>query len=334
MRRLLALLAAVALVLGAVLIRQHLDSGDESRGGDGAIRLRCGTELRAVCTRLASDDSSIELTIEDEGLTADTLASTRPPTFDAWLVAGPWQAMVDEARARKHLDEQVLAAPSKVLGRSPVTLVGPADRMAALSAHCGDTPTWSCIGDVSGQDWSSIGGQATWGTFRAGLAPPDTGAGLVALDQAVASEAGRTDWDSADLEDQSGWLAQLVGSARLSPDPFDQMLVQTGWASVVAPLEQGSAPALAGRRDETVIYPEPVVTADVTLVPVAGRRAGDLLDRIGADRIGATLARAGWHVDGRPAPPGGRGAPTLPPGPNLASAGALQALRGQWDAIR
>ncbi|UDY35734.1 hypothetical protein [Dermatobacter hominis] len=337
MKRFLAVLAAVAMVGGAWWIRQHVIDGDDGGGVGERVRLRCGTELRAVCQRLADEDGSITISVEDEGTTADQLAAPgATANFDAWLAAGPWAAIVADDRRQADVDDDVLGPPTKVLARSPVTLVGPADRMQALGAHCGGTVTWACIGDASGQPWAAIGGQPTWGPFRSGLAPPDTGAGLVALSQAVSSHVGTAAWDRLDLEESSPWLGQLVGAAVVDRDPLSVLLTRPGTMSVVGPLEQQSGPELAAAavRDRyALLYPEPMVTADVTLTAPAGRDAADALDRIGPDRLAEALAAEGWRVPGQQTADGVDG-PALPDGPGLPSAGALQALRDEWAVLR
>jgi hypothetical protein len=324
-KRLLAALVAVAMVAGAWWIRQNVIDDGSGDAGD-RLRLRCGTELAAVCQRLADGDDSITVTVEDEATTVDRLSTEGGrPEFDAWLTAGPWPAIVADERARADLDGEVLGDPSAVLARSPVTLVGPIDRMDALRAHCGDRPLWDCIGEASGQQWTAIGGQATWGAFRAGLTAPDVGAGLVALSQAVSAHLGRTDWDRLDLEESTPWLAPLAAAAVVERDPLRVLLTRPGSMSVAATLEAQSRPELDGPADRdrfTLLYPEPMVTADVTLTPAAG--AGEVLERIGADRLSEALAAEGWRV----------GDPDLPSGPGLPSAGALQALRDEWAVLR
>ncbi|MBS1836163.1 MAG: hypothetical protein JST64_00540 [Actinobacteria bacterium] len=338
MKRILAILAALAMIGAAALIRQQMIDGDTTSGGDGTLRLRCGSELASVCERLAKEDGSIEVTVRDDGETTDALSTKAAIVdFDAWLSVGPWAGIVADNRRQAALTTAVLAAPSRVLARSPVTFVGPADRIAALISHCGGTITWTCIGDASGRPWSELGGQPTWGPMKGGLAPPDTGSGLVALDQAVATQSSTTDWGTADLEQWSGWLAQLLTQAQQSDDPLARMLVQSGWASITAPLERQSGPEMERgnrRASYSLLYPEPMVTADVTLVPANGLKADDLLDRLGSGRIAAALTQAGWRVVGQPNQKGVGGGPTLPPTSNLASPGALQALRNEWKAIR
>lgn len=328
MRRLVALVAAVAMVFVAALIRQHLgDDRSASRHAD-VLRLRCATELTDVCNRLAADDPSIEVSVRDDGDTVAALTRKESSAdFDAWLSVGPWAGIVEDDRRQAGLDTPVIAAPSVAVGRSPVTFVGPTDRVEALRSHCGGTVTWSCVGDASGRAWDELGGPRTWGTFKVGLTPPNTGAGLVALDQAVADRVGTADWGTTDLDDASTWLNGLVTGSVATADPLQVLLTRPGSFSLAAPLESQSGPTLqdpARRRSTSLIYPDPMVTADVSLVPAAGRRSTDLLGRLGPKQLSTALARSGWRVDGH----------GLPGGAGLASPGALQALRNQWDQMR
>jgi hypothetical protein len=83
-----------------------------------------------------------------------------------------------------------------------------------------------------------------------------------------------------------------------------------------------------------VIYPEPVVTADVTLSSLGEPPADELVDRIGRDRLDRALAQAGWRVPGQD-PAGGVGSgPELPEASGLPSPGALQYLRQRWQEVR
>lgn len=338
MRRLVALLAALTMIGVAVWLRTQFIDSDGTGADPTVLRLRCGTDLENVCRHLGEQDPSIEVSIADEGATADALAEQGAAAdFDAWLVVGPWAAIVADDRHQAGLDEPVLGDPSGVLARSPVTLVGPKDRMDALATHCGGTVNWTCLGDASGQPWSALGGQQAWGVLKAGLAAPSSGSGLVALDQAVASEAGRTDWGTADLDDMSAWFTALVADAHVDPDPLTVLLTRPGTVSVVAPLEQRSVPTLRSHAQGSpysLLYPEPMVTADVTLVPAAGREAADVLDRVGHDRLARALSTAWWRVPDRQGTPADVGGPPMPSTSNLASPGALQALRNRWTQTR
>ena len=340
MKRLGAALVAVAMVAAAWWVRTSFiddDSGGGNAGGE-RLDLLCGSELADVCDRLAAEDDSLRVTVVYDGTTTDDLSVDGATAgFDAWLSAGPWPAIVADNRAAAGLRTDPLGETSRVLGRSPVTLVGPTDRVEALEQHCGGTISWSCVGDVSGQPWSTLGGAPAWGAFRTGLTPVDTGGGLVALDQAVANRSGTTEWSTTELDDVSDWLSQLVGAATFSNDPLDVMLTRPGSFSLTAPLERRSGPAF-GRADTgnrfRLLYPEPMVTADVTLSAATGESVDALLDRLGGDRLARTLTEAGWRLPGQPSPFTVNGSPELPKGSGLTTPGALQALRTTVQEMR
>ena len=223
-------------------------TGDGGGGAAGdTLRLVCGTDLAAACELLAEQDDSIEVTVQDEGTTADrlSLADTEEAGFDAWLTAGPWPAVVADNRGQAGAEPAVLGKASDVLARSPATIVALDDRAAALAASCGAAVTWACIGGVAGLPWTQAGGQAAWGAVKPGLQPPGSGAGLVALSQAVSSEVGTTSYASNDFEDPavSAWFDQLVGQAKRNRSSG-----QTPLAALPGPARQLRRGRVAGGR--------------------------------------------------------------------------------------
>lgn len=344
MKRALAVVAAVALVVAAVLVRNRLD-GDGGGGEGGRVRLVCGPAVAAACRELAGDGVSV--VVEDEATTAARLVALKPgrsPGFDAWLAVGPWPAMVAEQRRAAGGDPVPLGEPSRRLARSPATIVARDDRVAALEEHCGGAVDWACIGDVAGGPWTAAGGPATWGTLKPGQPSPDRGDGLVVLSQAVSSELGTTDYASNDFTDDpelTPWFDRLVGAVKDSSSgagtPLERFLVAPATFGVVGAIEAESAPSVARAADGeqfTVIYPEPVVTADVALTPRAGTSASDVLDRLGTERLDRALAAAGWRVPGQRQADGVGGGPDLSSGSGLPGPGVLSALRQRWEEVR
>jgi hypothetical protein len=324
-KRLAAVVAAVAMVAGAWALRQAL-TGDDRPAAPGDVpeqlRLTCATELAAVCDAL--DVDGLRVAVEDPGRTADRIAQLpagEDPGFDAWLVDGPWAAMVADDRAFAGVDGDVVDEPSGVLGRSPAVVVVQASRQDALTAACGGTITWRCIGEQAG-------------SYRVGLTAPDRGDGLVPLAEATASWFGTTEYSSVDFEDPgfTAWfdaLTELSAGGRINLGARSALATavsQAGTFNVVGALESQSATLLRGREDWATLYPEPMSTADVQLVPRTGLDAGELLDRIDRTSLTGALADQGWRTDG------GRTdrAVALPDGTGLPSAGVLNALRDQW----
>ena len=331
MKRLGALVAAVALIAGAWAIRDAIDGDSGTNGGGGGgsdapeqLRLMCATELELVCDRIAEGRDDLVVTVEDPGVTVDVVAelpSGEDPGFDAWLADGPWAAMVANDREFSGLEADVLGAPSDVLGRSPAVLVIQTGREPALTDACGGTITWRCVGEQSA-------------TIRIGLSSPDRGDGLVPLAEAVGGYFGTTDYSASDFDEPgfAGWfdsLTDLSRSTRLGDrSALATAVVQVGTFNVVGALEAQSTTLLRDGEAWSTIYPDPMTTADVQLVPRGGLDAGDLLDRLDSGEVDvrAALVELGWR------PTTGEGDPSaaIPENSNLPSAGVLNALRDLW----
>lgn len=335
MKQVAALVAAVVMVVGALWARDALD--DRAGGGDGGDdgpvavgdppELLCATELAEVCEGL-----DVEPEIEDAGVTLDRLAAGEPLGADGWLVTAPWPEMAVVA------GEEAGVGPFEVgdvLARSPAVIVMWPDREQALAGHCGAPVDWDCLGQAVGEPWAEHGGEPGWGTVRVAHPGPGTAAGLTVLAGAVASRLGTTGYAANDFDDAEfdAWFTGLEGAADLDHPPDgavrEMLTIGRGGAAAVGALEAEAGPqvARATARDATVLYPSPMVTADVVLATVPGEgRAGDVRDVVGADEAGDLLAAAGWRVDGRPLADG-LAAVDLPEGSNLPSPGVLVALR-------
>ena len=333
--RVLALLAAVGMVVGALAVRDRMDEDDERR--TTTLRLVCSTELSAVCDALAEEAATqVDATVEEAAVTADRLVALppgRPVPLDGWLVPGPWPTIVAEAREREGLAP--LLSPGPVLARSPVVLAVWPDRAKVLEPRCQNgAPGWKCVGEVAGDDWTSLGGQPTWGPVKPGHPPLTTAAGLAVLGTATVAYFGRPDLSRSDLEDDGyrTWLSALERAVPSTPaSPVETMLVRGPAAfDAVGALEAEAGPLVAAsaRPDKPLLlYPAPVATADVVL-GTPGGKAGQLLAEVVAGSEGRrALAAAGWRVPDEGRAPGVPATPPLPPGSGLPAPGVLDALR-------
>jgi hypothetical protein len=346
-KRVLAVVAAVLMITGAVLIRSRLDA-DESAAELEASKATvvCASELAAVCDQVRREHPELTITVEEASATADRLSQasfSRDATpIDAWLVPEPFPAMVDENRSFAGLDP-LFDEASPVLARSPLTLTVWNDRLEKLRSACGGDPTWACIGDEAGQPWADLGGQQGWGNVKPGLPDPTTSAfGLLVLSQASAQELGRTDFASNDLQDPGyqTWLSQLKDSIRPAPPTtsgaaLGQMLSQGKGTYDLAGSAESESRDVPGSRyntELTVLYPSPMITADVVLVPLRGAASGGHAREVfESDTTAAALATDGWRVPGQPPAPGVRSDP-LPDTDGLPKPGAVQALHDVWTA--
>src|SRR5919202_6922334 len=99
MRRLLALLAAAAMVAGSVAIRSRLDRNEEDR--TNPVRVVCASELGRVCDSVGRTGARV--TVEAATTTAERLGTSSgdDPGLDGWLVPAPWPQIVDGRRGQQ-----------------------------------------------------------------------------------------------------------------------------------------------------------------------------------------------------------------------------------------
>ena len=327
MKRVLALLGAAAMVLAAVWIRGAVDSNDDSGStspdsADGSLTLVCGPELLAACNGLAESDGDLSVVNEPEADTAARISdgSLVLDAGTAWLAAGPWPGIA--AAADRDFPEPT---GSEVLAHSPAVIVARTDRLEVLNAACGSA-NWSCIGDAAAGTWADIGGEASWGRIEVGLPDPDAGDGTVAVNQAVASRVGTSDFATNDLDspDVEGWFESLAQQSKdnsTSITPLTQFLRVPGSLGVVGALEAEAVTQLesAAVADQlSTAIPEPTAMAEVRLWAADDSDLAAWLDRLGQDRMIGTLTADGWR--------GGS-----PDSTGLPEAGVISAVNTRWE---
>jgi hypothetical protein len=324
--RLLAFAAAIAMVVGALAVRNRMDDDEITRST--GLRLLCAPELEAACFALAADpDSTISVIIEDAGMTVDRLTQVDDAEFDGWLTPGPFPQLVRETRKAAG-QPPLLETVSGTLARSPVVVAMWKERAAALAPRCAEKAIeWKCLGEAAGRRWQDVGGQETWGTVKTTLPDPSsTASGLVTLAAATATFFSQPDVGLLDIEENDSygvWLNNLRG-ANVGVD-VQRMLAAGGpsIADAAAGLEVAVKPIVdraAAASAVTVIYPSPVATADVFLGTVKSDRSTLLAEVIGGDVGREALRAAGWRI----------GSAGLPPTSYLPTPGLLAALRSRW----
>jgi hypothetical protein len=287
-RRVVALVVAVGLVVGAWYLRREVI--DEDTGASGSTTtttttpthrptLICATEVAAACGELR--DVRI-LRIEQPGVTADHLAEHHRLEADGWLVSQPWPAMV-----RKVTDSPL--KESDVLARSPLVVVTTTRRPAGLD--CPDL-SWTCL--------------ANFARTHTGFAhePGDTGGGLLAEHGIASGLLGTVDYASNDFDVTDGFrssYAPIEGAVDDTRRPGDLVtVIQTAPGSYSAVAALG-ADAAVSRPGFEVLSPTPQITADVVLAGHA--------DRFDAGRIRDALFATGWWQSGDKRLPGANGLP-------------------------
>lgn len=312
MKRFAALVAAAAMVLLAVVVRSMIDGDDGSGGaqhGSGArsdLRVICGPELRAACDAIAESAEGVSVTEQADQETADDLASGKLTLGEhtAWLAAGDWPAITSAGMGSGDDGGQRLElASSAVLARSPAVVVGATERVEAAGSKCG-TIDWNCLGAAAGSPWIEVGGEARWGDVKVSVADVDSAAGMVTVNQAVASRVGSSDFATNDVEhpNVAGWFEHF---ARESADDagaqelLRRLIVEKGSLSMVGVLESDAVHELANAPSAgsfTVMVPEPVATADVHLWSGSEQAVSDAIAMLGGDTIAEAFAGAGWRI--------------------------------------
>lgn len=347
MKQLGAIAAAVAMVVAAVVIRAGID---DAANTDGDARLVCAAELEEACTELDDAVGGLDVTVEPAGDTLKRLialgdSEVDEPGLDGWLVPGPWPQIVDIVRGQAQHRPVFEESPATV-ARSPLVIVVLKDRGRVLGqGTCAGTVAWPCLGDVGGDDWDDVGGDAAWGRVKVAHADPTTSAsGLAVLAQAAGEFFGGTDYSLADLgtDEFRAWLERLEDAGSPAGSPFGEMLsayptavydAAGGTEAEAGPLLEDAAPDRRGAF--TLLYPDPVATADVVLALTTSKdRDGDIGDLAGGGRAREALADSGWRVEGHDLARGLRQKLALPNGTGLPTdPGVFLALQDAWRQV-
>jgi hypothetical protein len=267
LRRLIALLIAVVLVVAALIWRRGRDDDKTSVATTTTTTpipasIICATELEAVCRKVFVDP-----TIEPAGTTADKLTKTDTPP-DLWLTLDPWPAVVASRRGTAALDVETTP-----LASSRLALVGPADRLAVMQAHCGATKLWSCIGDMSGEEWKTFGGQETWRLVKPAYIRPDLSAsGYGVFANAVVAKLGASTFTNLDLDGIKSWGRHLeAGVPTIEPTdqaPLEQLLLGVFKYDLIGVLDTEVPEHL--KDTIAVLYPEPMANVAVVAMTRSG----------------------------------------------------------------
>jgi hypothetical protein len=311
-RRLATVVVAVALVVGAFLIRRNvIEGGDDDDGGattdepQRATELVCLTELEDICAALGAGDPELAITVELARETLDRVAAGE--AVPLWLTVEPFPAMAGPLAAG-----EVLAASQLVVGTK-------APRQAELSARCGDEALWRCVGDLTGEPWTEPPpGQVEPSVGDAAR----TASGLASFASAVAGYFGTDQFTATELADPSflAWVRPFVAAVPVTEltagTPVATMLTRP--AVNVAATSDAEIAGLGEPGTEVErSYPEPSMWLQAVVAAPAGAGVPEDL----ASDAAAALLAAGWE----------RPDPTQTP---LPSATTMLALRGLWEEIQ
>lgn len=309
--RLLAVLVAIALVVGAFAVRARLaddrdggDSGDGEAGSDGNgddegrsgdLVVVCVTELADVCEAVGRQAEGMAVRVEEAATTAGALvaldAGAEPPA-DAWVTLDPWPAMVDVVRASASRDPLFAGDEPATAASSTFVVLGFADRIEP----CGEPVAATCLVQ-----------QVAAEGLKVGLPSGDEALGVLATGQVAAGLAGATDFDVGAFRAEHGReLEDILASADPASSATQaRLLVQQGAGryGAVSTTEAIARPVAESARgvqlDLVIVAGEPAARADAVVAPLVG---GDRGDQVRGLLTGKTaqdaFAGAGWDRPG------------------------------------
>jgi Bacterial extracellular solute-binding protein len=315
-KRLLAILAAAAMIAGAWFVRTKVIDKNTTvaTGGDTTQptnapattrRVVCVAELEDVCRESGSIYS-----VEPIGTTLAMLASEPTPDI-VWITTSPLPEMADAARARA-TQPPLPVDQRKVLGSTSIVIAAPTERVAVLKTACPDL-SWKCIGEKTNRPWKEIGGQAGWQdvTFRH-RDPLASAGGLSVFGAALAGRTGRTDIGTGDLaaSDVRSWTNQLENANKQpTSDPLTSIVVGTRFDVVGALATEVTS---VGRV--ATLEPTPVGRVGATIMVTSGKLPTELVPN-----LLAALGKNGWS-------------PTVAPS-GLPDAVGMEAVQRIWQEV-
>lgn len=309
MKRVGAVLAVAAMVIGAFLVRDQLTGADDDDGGDRRIAgdgspVVCADDLGPACR----DALGSAATTAAAGSMADRLlAATSADELggDAWLVTDAWARLVLDERDRLGRPPlfEVDGAP---LASSSILLTVWTDRADELRTRC-EALDWRCLAEQAG---STL---AAGDRVRVATPPIDSATGLPVAAGQMASLVGRADYAANDFDGGIRSLADRLAAGQTA-DPVRTMRSrgpgQVTAASAATALSAGSFQSTFGTIEPTTV-PAPRIDV-VLLVPT-----GEPLDDDRRRRLTEALLTVGWE-------PPADGDAQLPEG------GVLAAVRTLW----
>ena len=297
MKRFFAITASVVMIIVAIIIRSGIDNGGSSGGSSsGPVTIACVTELQDECHAL----KNVTVRVEDAATTARAIADGSAH-IDGWVTFDPWPEIANQLAGRNVTGDSARVAASQLV------IAMARERAAALAPACGGTVNWHCLGDAINKQWTDVGGQADWGTVKAGLPPATTGAGLLLLGNAASGYFGRTDFATNDFDDGfTAWRSKVTSA----PETFADFIVKfpAGFSAVgTTSVELAGG---KGTRAVEQIVPMPSGSAVAMIASVDSKRALNL-----NNDLAKLLHDSGW-------------AGAVPQANGLPDAGVLLALSG------
>lgn len=303
MRRLLALIVAVGLVLGAVAIRGGFDSTGSSdpKVSSSSLTLICAPEVADACRQVGAKS----VTVEAPGVTADRLSKDQGQLgADLWVAPDVWMDLV----AARVPDSPALPKRSAALGSASLVLVANTRTNGATLALCPNGIDWACV--TKPQVAASLDFDESSST-----------AGLLTATAITAGLLGQPTFSANDFKDNETFADGLSNFEAALPNKGSgrtalSRLLTLGVPGATTALSSTATSDPAVRTKQlTVLIPAPSLSVSV-------RAAGTItsIGKLDTTALKSALLRDGWLAtsasDDRP---------------GLPKSGVIVALLDQWN---
>jgi hypothetical protein len=231
-KRLLAVAAAAALIVGAIFLRKAITGDDTPTAAPGATTtlpnarqtvVWCLEDLRVACEAAFGNDPTVSLTVETMAatlarLTAANVADDLP---DAWITFAPLPEVAKDTVTRADGPADQVATSSDRLATTPFVIATRPERAPLLTAAaaCQPAPNWHCLGDLAGTKWSAIGGPESFQNIKPAFGDPTTSAtALMVWASAVGQYLGTEAYSINDVQADDDFIAW--GRSLRAADPL------------------------------------------------------------------------------------------------------------------
>ena len=309
MKRALALIVAIGMIVGAIFVRRAIDDdssaaspADSNPSSQATGKVLCASDLGDVCTAVR------DATVEDPAVTVERLARGEPLGADVWIVAGPWPQIANERAARQGRPPALTVAKSPI-ARTPLAFFLRTAAADTVRGQCGAAIDWKCL-------------LKSAATVRVDFEDPSTStAGLLAVIQQATSFYGSSDFGSNDFRLFDRELAQLKSGRATAPSGatvFERFGLFSH-ADVLSGLT-----AMGNQQLQRAQFKDKLVsaTAGPTVVADAVIALTVNVSPIKNDDMRTAFAKAGWTTTGLDSPA------------DLPTPDVIIALQDLWKGLR
>ncbi len=269
-KRLMAVVAAVSMVVGALVLRGFLDDGGDLSLGGGSSTIYCDDAIAEACRSVFD---AADLVVEAPGRTLDRFLDDTDDGAAVWIASDLWFDILEAEEARLGPGTDITDT-SEPIAHSPLVL-------ATKEAACVDDITWQCVSRIDGR-------LGTGGNL-------DSSVGLATQIQLVVTALGRPTFASND-PDFRAWESEVAVEVEASRSESALLGTYLNSPGVVDAIALSDAAVVAlDRATGAVVPPDAGPDLEVAAIALGGARMPGALDDLGEE-----LEGDGWQTGAAP----------------------------------